>query len=209
MAIFNCTLNYIIYSIIGNNKYKERGVIMRATDEYIRKARNEFARESFRNKLRDKLGVKCYNCGSKEHIEYHHIVPVVYGGTNKLSNIVPLCVSCHYKAHNKTNAEGIEIAKKNKKVGRKHTIPYETCYPYIEDYIYGKIGKKEFKSKCGYSEKYKLDKCAYIERYKKENDIHSFKNIIDVIMANGKLEENRFVGYIEFNNGKRLKLHYY
>ena len=104
-------------------------------------------------------------------------MPIVYGGTNKLTNIVPICVSCHYKAHNKTNAEGIENAKKNKTVGRKHSVPYEVCYPYIVDYIHGRIGKKEVKAKCGYSEKYKLDKCGYIERYTRDNNIKSFKRL--------------------------------
>ena len=188
---------------------QERGVIMRATDKYIRKSRNEFSKESFRNVLKEELGEYCYNCGSKEYIEYHHIVPVIYGGTNRLTNIVPLCVSCHYKAHNKTNAEGIENAKKNKTVGRKHSIPYEVCYPYIADYIHGRIGKKEFKARCGYSEKYKLDKCSYIEKYKKENGISTFKNIIDVIISNGKLVEDRYVGYIIFENGKRRELFYH
>ena len=182
---------------------------MRASDEYIENTRKEFSRESFRKKLRKELGERCYNCDSIEFIEYHHIVPVVYEGTNKLTNIVPLCINCHYKAHSKTNIEGIERAKKEKTVGRKHSIPYEVCYPFIVDYIYGRIGKKEFKARCGYSEKYKLDKCAYIERYKEENNITSFKNAIDVIIANGKLVENKYVGYIEFSNGKRRDLYYH
>ena len=181
---------------------------MRATDEHIRKTRNQFRRNAFREKLKKELGERCCNCWSTEHIEYHHIVPVVYGGTKKLSNIAPLCVSCHYKAHSKTNSEGIENAKKNKTVGRKHKVPYEVCEPYIEDYIYGKIGKKEFKSKSGYSEKYKLDRCAYIERYKKENNIESFKNIIDVIVANGELNKDRNVGYVKFIDNRIQELYY-
>ena len=135
-------------------------------------------------------------------------MPIVYGGTNKSTNIVPLCIKCHYKAHSRSNVEGLEKAKKNKTVGRKHSIPYEICYPFIVDYIYGRIGKKEFKIKCGYSEKYKLDKCSYIEKYKKDNDIASFKNTIDVVIANGKLEKDKYVGYIKFNNGKKQELYY-
>ena len=181
---------------------------MRATDEYIRKTRNEFRRHTFRNKLKEKLGTKCCNCGSEEYIEYHHIVPVIYGGSNKLSNIVPICVSCHYKAHNRVNSEGIENAKKNKAVGRKHKVPYEVCYPYIVDYIHGNIGKREFKLKCGYSEKYKLSGCSYIKKYKEENNIKSFKNTVDVVSSNGVLEEGRNVGYIRFNNGKLEELKY-
>ena len=71
------------------------------------------------------------------------------------------------------------------------------------------LTKKEFKAKCGYSEKYKLDRCGYIERYKRDNNIKSFKNTIDIILANGKLEEDKYVGYIQFNDGKRRELYYH
>lgn len=182
---------------------------MRAEDKAIKEVRQQFSRESFRKELIEKLGSICCNCGSNKNIEYHHIVPVVYGGTNKLSNIVPVCVECHYKAHSKTNAEGIAKAKEKGTVGRKHKLTYEECYPYIVDYIYGRIGKKEFKARCEYSENYKLDKCSYIERYKKENNIKTFRNIIDIILVKGKLTEDRYVGYILFNNGKRRELFYY
>ena len=182
---------------------------MRASDEYIKETRNYFSKESFRKELKKELGNICCNCGTNENIEYHHIVPVVYGGTNKLSNIVPLCIECHFKAHEKTNYEGIANARKNGTVGRKHKVSYEECFPYIVDYIYGRIGKKEFKARCKYSEKYKLDKCSYIERYKKENGIKSFKNIIDIINIKGKLTDDKYVGYIEFENGKRRELYYY
>jgi hypothetical protein len=182
---------------------------MRASDESIKMLRSQFSSKGFRKELKNKLGNNCCNCGRSDHIEYHHIVPVVYGGTNKLSNIVPICVECHYKAHTKSNAEGIINAKEKGIVGRRHKLTYEECFPYIVDYIYGRIGKKEFKARCEYSEKYKLDKCSYIERYKKENGIKSFKNIIDIVSVKGKLTDDKYVGYIEFENGKRRELYYY
>ena len=39
--------------------------------------------------------------------------------------------------------------------------------------------------------------------------VKSFKNTIDVILANGKLEEDKYVGYIQFNDGKRRELYYH
>ena len=45
---------------------------------------------------RDKV---CANCGSRENIEMHHIVPLSQGGSNKESNLVYLCFDCHGKAH--------------------------------------------------------------------------------------------------------------
>ena len=43
------------------------------------------------------LGTVCYNCGKEcgTHIEYHHIVPLEYGGRDVITNIVPLCSECH------------------------------------------------------------------------------------------------------------------
>ena len=42
---------------------------------------------------------KCANCGSTDNLYLHHIVPLTLGGTNNLSNIVPLCGNCHSKVH--------------------------------------------------------------------------------------------------------------
>ena len=42
---------------------------------------------------------KCQNCDETENLEVHHIVPIIYGGTNKLTNLSVLCVTCHGWAH--------------------------------------------------------------------------------------------------------------
>ena len=53
--------------------------------------RVEFKTKQFQDMLKKALGTTCVNCGSNEHIHYHHIVPLINGGTNNLGNIVPLC----------------------------------------------------------------------------------------------------------------------
>lgn len=54
-------------------------------------------------KLREKVlkrdGHKCVSCGSDNDLEVHHIVPVAQGGSNELSNLITLCLTCHNKAH--------------------------------------------------------------------------------------------------------------
>lgn len=45
------------------------------------------------------VGRICVNCGATEEIEYHHIVPLSLGGNDVLSNICPLCATCHGKVH--------------------------------------------------------------------------------------------------------------
>ena len=58
----------------------------------------------------------CFECGSNNEIEYHHVVPKVYGGTKT----IPLCIECHGKVHSKDFVKlrelsriGIQRAKEN------------------------------------------------------------------------------------------------
>lgn len=48
---------------------------------------------------KDIVGRVCVNCGAIDDIEYHHIVPLSLGGNDVLSNICPLCATCHGKVH--------------------------------------------------------------------------------------------------------------
>jgi hypothetical protein len=52
-------------------------------------------------KDKDYLGRYCCNCGSEDDVQYHHIVPLSYGGNNVISNMCCLCGSCHDKIHYK------------------------------------------------------------------------------------------------------------
>jgi 5-methylcytosine-specific restriction endonuclease McrA len=47
-----------------------------------------------------KWGRKCCNCKQAEgRIDIHHIVPLGVGGSNRLSNLRPLCLQCHKAVH--------------------------------------------------------------------------------------------------------------
>lgn len=112
-----------------------------------------FMTESFRQKLIDIKGTSCCNCEKEcgNQIIFHHIVPVVLGGTDNISNLTPLCEDCHNLIHlNKktinhyTHSDlvkmGINRARaEGKKVGRPQTslelIPLEfkeNYYPLIK-----------------------------------------------------------------------------
>lgn len=41
---------------------------------------------------------KCCVCGDKANC-MHHVKPLINGGSNKFSNLVPICNSCHEKIH--------------------------------------------------------------------------------------------------------------
>jgi hypothetical protein len=52
-----------------------------------------------RDSLRTKLPDECCNCGAKEDLHVHHIVPLALGGTNRISNCAVICATCHRKVH--------------------------------------------------------------------------------------------------------------
>lgn len=73
------------------------------------------------------VGTKCCNCGSKEDLQYHHIVPTELGGNDILSNMCCVCGNCHHKIHfgkskNINHSYLIKegIKKSSKKSGRKY-----------------------------------------------------------------------------------------
>ena len=41
----------------------------------------------------------CQICGSKDHVEGHHILNYQYGGAANIDNIVTLCRRCHKQVH--------------------------------------------------------------------------------------------------------------
>lgn len=47
----------------------------------------------------------CCNCGSKEGVSLHHVVPIKMGGQDVLTNLVPLCRNCHITIHHGVNVK--------------------------------------------------------------------------------------------------------
>ena len=48
-------------------------------------------------KARD--GFECWNCGSREHLEVHHIIQRKDGGSDRPVNLITLCHECHARHH--------------------------------------------------------------------------------------------------------------
>jgi len=60
-----------------------------------------------RREARERLGGTCEMCGSETnanggHMDIHHIVPIMYGGSNHEDNLMALCSTCHRKAESYT-----------------------------------------------------------------------------------------------------------
>lgn len=48
-----------------------------------------------RRKVLERDDYRCVKCGKFNHLELHHITPVIFGGEDLESNLVTLCGSCH------------------------------------------------------------------------------------------------------------------
>lgn len=55
-------------------------------------------------KIRDRVlnrdGRECVNCGAESNLVVHHIVPISERGTNRMRNLITLCRECHRSVHN-------------------------------------------------------------------------------------------------------------
>ena len=144
------------------------------------KLRLEFSRKSFRSNMYEQLGRKCVNCGSLFKIEYHHIVPLANSGTNNLSNIVPLCVECHAKAHDQKGF-------KKHNGGRPKAIEFEDAEEILSMYYNLEIGTKETKKLLGLSPTNKSTfprlKKQYEEKYNVAKD---FYNNLDLLNSQSR-----------------------
>ena len=100
-------ISYIIYNIydwwVGGNLFQRtyKSLLNIELDEEwdedddkpIRK------RKSISQNIKDKVwrrdGGKCVECGSKEKIEFDHIIPFSKGGSNTYRNLQILCENCN------------------------------------------------------------------------------------------------------------------
>lgn len=166
---------------------------MKIEQEEFKRMRKEYTSPKLQGEIKKELGDTCVNCGSTRYIEYHHIVPIVYGGTNNLSNIVPLCADCHAKAHHKANAEGIKKARREGRCGRNKITTYENAKPHLKRYFDLEIGNKELHETIGFSVKNHSGLYELKTRYREEHNIPKhFRNNIDIHIA--KVERSRKAG---------------
>ena len=101
--------------------------------------------------------MNCFECGTTEDIQQHHVVPKSRGGTKT----VPLCYSCHEKAHGRTGKglnhikltkEGLARRKKEGiKLGRapygfKHSVDRKNFLEVKQEQEVMKLTKKLRKS---------------------------------------------------------------
>ena len=52
-----------------------------------------------REKVIERDGNRCSNCGEHTHLHLHHLVSLSKGGNNKIENLKLLCADCHSEEH--------------------------------------------------------------------------------------------------------------
>ena len=146
--------------------------------EEFERLRQEANNPAFRVKLKEKLGCKCANCGSKNEIEYHHIVPLRIGGTNRLTNIVPLCTRCHDLVHGCKKVRNSAIVR-HKCNGRPRKQLPDGYEKIVDDYIWGNIGRSEAE-KLLFGNKLKIYDSGRLKTWLKERGIKKIRNYYDL-----------------------------
>ena len=56
-------------------------------------------RKSITKTTKAAIGDHCVNCGATDGLQYHHIVPLAFGGNDVPENMVCLCRDCHSLIH--------------------------------------------------------------------------------------------------------------
>ena len=141
-------------------------------------------------------GDRCVNCGSTEEIEFHHIVPLYVGGTNRPENIVPLCASCHHAMH-----YGIRIDEhmRRRKAcgGRPSKEISDDGRDALAQYMWGQIPKTVACKAIGVA---RIDQCRPMRCVKEIMDsrgVEKFKNNLEVkLVLHGSVKEGDEVGWI-------------
>lgn len=170
--------------------------------------RKEFNNETFKKEIYKQQGRRCVNCGSEEYIELHHVVPLILGGANRISNIVPLCHKCHMAAH---NGRHVKDFSDKSNYGRKSIISKEEAYPYFDMYCNGEIGTMDCVRLCGYSPNIKVsDIPMFKNSYKKEHGIKQMRNLIDFYNSKRykRLKSGECVGWILYTDGRKENITY-
>lgn len=129
--------------------------------------------KSTKRKILEVWHDECAICGSREFLEFHHIIPKSKGGSDDYDNIIVLCACCHANIH--------ERAFNPLNYHKNTSIDYELAVPILEAYFSNEIGTKETKEKLNLSSKTHLSESSVYKRYKREHGIDKFYNNVDLV----------------------------
>ena len=139
----------------------------------------------------------CVNCGSAENIIFHHVVPLCVGGTNRYENIVPLCASCHQKAHlarNLKDARRMGVIKVSGGRPKKEFSEYQKeC---LKQYILCRVPWSSISHQIGWTH-FQRDYPVSME-VMESLDISAFKNNLELHLVGwGVVSKGEKIGWIQ------------
>lgn len=169
--------------------------------------KRETRNAKFRERLKEELGTVCANCGTTENIEYHHVVPLKLNGTNRISNIVPLCYACHKAAHHGRKVSEYKVGSKG---GRKTKADDATAYKAFEKFVNGEIGNRKCKEILGYKVSSTVKGTRQYREFLKAKGIEAVRNNIDIIgtINPGRLVHGAIVGKITYLDGREQQMYF-
>lgn len=167
--------------------------------EDVKKLRNEYHNKKFKEYVLSVNGTRCVNCG-EEYAELHHIVPLVFGGTNNVNNIVPLCYVCHKLAH---GSVGVNKLNKSATGGRpKMKLSSDREYA-LSEFERGKIGTRECKYMCGMKQSTHFTDMDFYNEYLEKKGIVKIKNSVDLLKnKNGYVPDGKKISKVVYCDGR-------
>lgn len=176
-----------------------------------RKTTKRNTNQGFRNELRFQCGIYCANCGSSENIEYHHIVPLLLGGNDIASNIVPLCHACHKAAHTGRNITNYLKETGRTSGGRPPKIPDEEAFKVYDLWLDGQFGNKKCRELLHLKEGTYPNQTQQFKRFIAARGIKSVRNNYDlnVTLRAKRVVDGAIIGQIYYLDGtsKPIKVH--
>ena len=158
-----------------------------------------------KDEVLERFGYACASCGSKDDLEIHHIVPLALGGTDRITNLIPLCHRCHKTAHC-----GQEMSRYSPKKpsGRKCNLSEEEAEAVLDRYFGGQIGTIELKELFGWSKSYKISESPQFRKYVTDRKICQYRNKIDTMRHYGyAMNPGAETGYVIYANGTKKTLY--
>ena len=88
-------LNGLRDEFINKNGLRDKLINKKFTSELPKKKRSRRISQDVKDKVWNRDGGKCVECGSNENLEFDHIIPHSKGGANTYRNIQLLCEPCN------------------------------------------------------------------------------------------------------------------
>ena len=168
--------------------------------------RKEYDKLRSSGELAKHCGTTCANCGSSENIEYHHIVPLILGGTNSFGNIAALCHKCHKAAH---GGHHVSHYADTSNSGRKSKVPDEDAFKVYDLWLDGQIGNMKCKEMLNLSSTTQPNATIQYKRWLRSRGIEEVRNNFDAIavLSPFSMKNGKVVGWYKMN-GKKHNIYF-